>query len=267
MTTWVLLRGLMRDSRHWYGFDRLIQQQGINLICVDLPGNGRLAQQASPLSIDQYCDSVWQQIDAAMLESPELNSPLMLVGLSMGGMLALQMAAHRPQSVKQVVVINSSAANISTWYRRFQLAPLLVCSVKALWGAMGDLMSDLRGNNPHKSHVHIIESIVLKYTSRNQCNNIEVLQAWSVMRQQQHTSFSSGLRQLYACAGFNCPILPRIAVSVIVANQDQLAHPKCSDNLAVFYQTQLHKIDNCGHDASLDQPKELLELLQQIAKT
>ena len=266
MTTWVLLRGLMRDSRHWYGFDQLIKQLGINLICVDLPGNGRLAQQVSPLQIDQYCDAVWQQIDAAMLESPELNSPLMLVGLSMGGMLALQMAAHRPQSVRQVVVINSSAANMSIWYRRFQLAPLFVCSVKALWVAMGELMSDLNDHS-HKSHVHIIESIVLRYTSRNQSNNIELLKTWSLMRQQQHTSFSNGLRQLYACASFNCPTLPSIAVSVIVANQDQLAHPKCSDNLAVFYQTQLHKIDNCGHDASLDQPKELLQLLQQIAKS
>ncbi|MGX9461190.1 alpha/beta fold hydrolase [Shewanella sp. A14] len=261
MTTWVLLRGLMRDSRHWYGFDQLIQQQGINLICVDLPGNGRLAQQVSPLSIDLYCDAVWQQIDAAMLKSPELNSPLMLVGLSMGGMLALQMAAYRPQSVKRVVIINSSAANISPWYRRFQFLPLLACSVQALWAALFDAVLNRRD----KPDVHIIEAIVLNYTSRHKRHHGDVSQAWSELRLQQHTSLFNGLRQLYACARFHCPQLLGVKVSVIVASQDRLAHPKCSDHLAAFYQTQRHSIDDCGHDASLDQPKALLQLLQQIA--
>ena len=48
MTTLVLLRGLMRDSRHWYGFDLRLAQQAVNVISVDLPGNGLLVNQPSP---------------------------------------------------------------------------------------------------------------------------------------------------------------------------------------------------------------------------
>jgi pimeloyl-ACP methyl ester carboxylesterase len=260
MTTLVLLRGLMRDSRHWNGFDQRLSQQAVNVISVDLPGNGVLVNQVSPGKMQDYCDAVWQQIDAALLKqgTPPSQVNLVLVGLSMGGMLALTMAAQRRSRVQQVVLINSSAANLSPWYYRFQC-----------WGLMMSLAHALLSVVPghHQGGTdrgHWLEATVLDFTSRHLGQNIEVINAWSVLRLQSHTSFINGLRQLYASARFHSPVLQGTCVSVIVANQDRLANPKCSEQLALFYQTQLHKIDDCGHDASLDQPQQLQQLLLKI---
>ncbi|MBB1440409.1 alpha/beta hydrolase [Shewanella sp. SG41-4] len=264
MTTLVLLRGLMRDSRHWYGFDQRLAQHSVNVISVDLPGNGLLVNQPSPGKMQDYCDAVWQQIDAALLKHGMLPSQvkLVLVGLSMGGMLALAMAAQCRSRVQHVVLINSSAANLSAWYKRFQCFGLMTSLVVVFARALRASLSNQVDND--KSHW--LEATVLDFTSRHLGQSLEVINAWSILRLQCHTSFINGLRQLYASARFHSPELNDIPVSVIVANQDKLAHPKCSEQLAVFYQTQLHKIDDCGHDASLDQPQQLQQLLLDIIR-
>tara|TARA_R110000851_G_scaffold44749_4_gene109875 strand:- start:32866 stop:33660 length:795 start_codon:yes stop_codon:yes gene_type:complete len=262
MTTLVLLRGLMRDSRHWNGFDQRLSQQAVNVISVDLPGNGVLVNQVSPGKMQDYCDAVWQQIDAALLKqgTPPSQVNLVLVGLSMGGMLALTMAAQCRSRVQHVVLINSSAANLSPWYKRFQCWGLMMSLVAVFTRALHASLSNKVGND--KSHW--LEATVLDFTSRHLGQNIEVINAWSLLRLQCHTSFINGLRQLYASARFHSPVLQGTCVSVIVANQDRLANPKCSEQLALFYQTQLLKIDDCGHDASLDQPQQLQQLLLKI---
>jgi pimeloyl-ACP methyl ester carboxylesterase len=261
MTTLVLLRGLMRDSRHWYGFDQRLSQQAVNVISVDLPGNGVLVYQVSPSEMQDYCDAVWHQIDDALLKQSMLSSQvnLVLVGLSMGGMLALTMAAQCRSRVQHVVLINSSAANLSPWYKRFQCWGLMT----ALGGGTRALCTSL-SNKVDNDKSHWLEAAVLDFISRHLGQSIEVINAWSLLRLQCHTSFINGLRQLYASARFHSPVLNGIPVSVIVANQDKLAHPKCSEQLAVFYQTQLHKIDDSGHDVSLDQPQQLQQLLLKI---
>ncbi|WP_418358198.1 alpha/beta fold hydrolase [Shewanella basaltis] len=262
MTTLVLLRGLMRDSRHWYGFDQYLAQQAVDVITVDLPGNGTLVNQPSPTDLQEYCDPVWQQIDNALITRGKLpkQTKVVLVGVSMGGMLALTLAAQKPARVRRVVLINSSAANLSPWYYRFQLwglvMSLCVVSVRAIktyWS---------KRELPNKNQW--FEAIVLTLTSQHFSKRAEVVEAWGMLRSQCRTSLANGLHQLYACARFHCPVLLPVPVSVIVANQDKLAHPKCSEKLAVFYQTQLHKIDDCGHDASLDKPQQLQQLLTTI---
>ena len=44
---WVLLRGLTREARHWGGFpERLGAALGVEVHCLDLPGNGHLLSEA-----------------------------------------------------------------------------------------------------------------------------------------------------------------------------------------------------------------------------
>ncbi|GGP79308.1 alpha/beta fold hydrolase [Shewanella ulleungensis] len=262
MTTLVLLRGLMRDSRHWYGFDQDLAQRDINVISVDLPGNGTLVNQTSPTCMQDYSNAVWQQIDDALLKQGKVPCQIkvVLVGLSMGGMLALTMAAQRPARIEHVVLINSSATNLSPWYYRFQLWGLLASLYTVSTRVLRVYLSNCDASNKHDW----LEAIVLAFTSKHFGQNIEVITAWSLLRLQCHTSLVNGLRQLYACARFHSPAIHTVPVSVIVANQDKLAHPKCSEKLALFYQTQLYKIDDCGHDVSLDKPEQLQRLLINI---
>ena len=53
-TTWILLRGLVREQAHWNGFaDRLAGALGADhrVMCMDLPGNGVRHRDRSPTRI------------------------------------------------------------------------------------------------------------------------------------------------------------------------------------------------------------------------
>ncbi|AQS39628.1 putative hydrolase or acyltransferase of alpha/beta superfamily [Shewanella psychrophila] len=272
--TFVLLRGLMRDRRHWYGFARRLEATGAQVITPDLPGNGTLAEINSPLSIPDYADYVWAQIDEVLSEgsTKEVLESVYLIGLSMGGMLALEMAKHKPNRVKKVVLINSSAANLSPWYCRFQLSSL----VKSAWEI------GRRRLNGELSGISLLEATVIQLTSECRGDDIKLIQDWSHYRQQGHTSIINGFRQLVACASFDAPDIDhanandlinspvnafvKSSVNVIVANRDRLAHPSCGQALADFYDTQAIYLDDCGHDVSLDKPEPLLRLLLGMAR-
>ncbi|BAJ03464.1 alpha/beta fold hydrolase [Shewanella violacea] len=270
----VLLRGLMRDRRHWYGFTQRLAATGVQVITPDLPGNGTLAEINSPLNISAYANYVWAQIDEVLNAGAtrEVLEPVCLVGLSMGGMLALEMAKHKPERVQRVVLINSSAANLSPWYRRFQLSAL----IKSAWG------TGRRWLNGELSGVSLVEATVIQFTSECRGDDIKLIRDWSHYRQLGHTWVLNGFRQLVACALFDAPVIDHgfvkgqvkgqesvpvnVPVTVIVAKRDRLAHPSCGQALAHFYHTQAIYLDDCGHDASLDKPEPLLRILLDMAR-
>ncbi|HXA48071.1 MAG TPA: alpha/beta hydrolase, partial [Burkholderiaceae bacterium] len=60
MTTWVFLRGLIREKRHWGAFPDVFQQEfaDANIVTLDLPGNGSLYREPSPMRVEemaQFC--------------------------------------------------------------------------------------------------------------------------------------------------------------------------------------------------------------------
>ncbi|WP_108946716.1 alpha/beta fold hydrolase [Shewanella halifaxensis] len=160
MAAIVMYRGLMRDKRHWEGFQDHLQNKlsgRHQVYAFDTLGNGELNKEASPLQIGGYLPTLAEQL--SQIEQKQIY----LLGLSMGGMLLLELAAWlqlgRNDSDLQVAkgqgssfqadklklsqdqakvlalltdkqfcgiaVINASAANLSPWYARFQLKQLL----------------------------------------------------------------------------------------------------------------------------------------------
>ena len=247
MATWVLLRGLMRDRRHWQGFEqRLERKLGAEhtLICPDLAGNGELAHMTSPVAIADYAQAVWQQID-----SHTDPSRVILVGLSMGAMLAQDMALRSPSRVSQLILLNSSSANLSPWYQRFYLGSVM----SALWYCRKD------------RDLSFVESSVLMLTSFHRGNDRELAAQWTQYRQMFHTSLLNSLRQLYAAARYHSPAALELPIAVVTGLDDKLVSLKCSQALARHYRCGLFPIKQCGHDIALDQPERLCELLLSIA--
>src|SRR5882757_10717260 len=102
MSTWILLRGLTRESRHWGNFIDVFKEQvaATQLISLDFPGNGRLHHVSSPCSIGamvEFCRSE--------LRAQNIPPPYHLLALSLGGMVAVEWAAHQPQEVTAAVLI------------------------------------------------------------------------------------------------------------------------------------------------------------------
>src|ERR1700731_1862416 len=109
MSTWILLRGLTREARHWGAFpERFCRELGSaagagGIALLELPGNGREKALRAPLSVPEMMTFVRSR--AADLGIP---APYRLLAMSLGGMVATEWAQRHPQEIERLVLINTS---------------------------------------------------------------------------------------------------------------------------------------------------------------
>ncbi|WP_299806191.1 alpha/beta hydrolase [uncultured Shewanella sp.] len=262
MATVVLIRGLMRDKRHWKDFTNLLQQSLSDrhrVIALDTLGNGYLVNSLSPLRIDEYAKELLERLnydsnyDKTYQRNSDKSENYYLVGLSMGGMIALQMVSLQERAVglesdkriKAVAVINASAANLSPWYERFKLNALCLAFKHRLKGA----------------NISALEASIIALTSSTQLHNMDLARRWSQYRIATRTRLTNGLRQLWACSQYMSPAKLSVPITVLSGREDKLVSPDCSKKLAQYYQSKLIEFHRAGHDLSLDCPEKLCQEL------
>lgn len=102
----LLLRGLGRWSDHWLGFDQRLANAGYRVISVDNRGFGASNEAKLPPGGDIQDLAE----DVASIVSMEAPEGALVIGVSLGGMIALALASTRPQLVRGLMIINSSVA-------------------------------------------------------------------------------------------------------------------------------------------------------------
>lgn len=241
-TKWILLRGLMRDKRHWHDFAVMLQAQvmahDIDIMALDSRGNGVFSSDKSPLSITEYAGVLLEQIE---------EGDNCIIGLSMGGMIAIEMARLSPKKVSKVVIINTSAANLSPWYRRFSIYAVI----------------DAYRTRNRDNGVDWSEATALKLSSEHLGTSPAMARKWSKLRQQNRVRLHNAVRQLCACAYFKCCDRLQQPIFVFSGVLDKLVSPECSQSIAEHYRCQLVEFDNAGHDISLDNPAALIAQLKK----
>ena len=105
--TVLLINGLARSSRHWFDFPDYLVKKGLRIILVDNRGFGR--SKHLNLGLRSRASDFAQDI-MLVLEKENIED-LHVVGLSLGGMIALELAGLIPTQVKSLTIVNSSAAN------------------------------------------------------------------------------------------------------------------------------------------------------------
>src|SRR3989339_877925 len=104
----ILLRGLMRDARHFEDFpSRLAAATGDQVHCLDLRGKGSRNLEASPLSVTAMAKAVRREAKAKGLQPP-----YHLLAISLGGMVALEWAHLFCPELAGLVLINTSAQGL-----------------------------------------------------------------------------------------------------------------------------------------------------------
>jgi len=98
----VLLHGLGARASDWT-FQRPALAQRYRIIAVDLPGHGSSALSRERLTVDGIADRVGTLL--AHLAAP----PAHVVGLSLGGCVALALAARAPARVRSLTLVNAFA--------------------------------------------------------------------------------------------------------------------------------------------------------------
>ena len=234
MSTWVLLRGLTRESRHWGEFPTLLQRQlgSARVVALDLPGNGQLNAQASPTRVGDMAEAC-----RVALRERGLPTPYHLLAMSLGAMVALAWANEHPAELQGCVLINTSLRTFSPWYQR--LRPRNYSAVLGM-----ALSRDLESN----------ERTVLKITTRHPAvDQVTLLAQWASWRAENPVSGANALRQLWAAARFSTPReAPKVPLLVLVSAADGLVDPRCSQRLAQAWHAELRCHPTAGHDLPLD---------------
>ena len=234
MTCWVLLRGLTREARHW---GELPGRLGSGLPdarvrALDLPGNGTRWLERSPTSIEPMVETSRAALKA-LGESP----PYVLVGMSLGAMVAVAWAAAHADELAGLVLINTSSRALSPWHRRLR------------WQQLPTLFRILATRDRAAR-----ERLVLRLTTRHPPQpEAALIETWTGWSRAFPVSIANALRQLVAAARFRGSRLPvHVPVLVLTAQKDALVDPGCSLALARAWGAELRVHPTAGHDLPLD---------------
>jgi len=94
----VFIHGAGNDHSVWALQSRYFAYHGFNLLALDLPGHGKSAGPALP-SIEEMAAWALRVLDTAGIEKA------VLVGHSMGSLIALEAAANAPQRAERLVLV------------------------------------------------------------------------------------------------------------------------------------------------------------------
>ena len=94
--SWILLRGLGRETGHWHDFPEVLQKTfpGDEVLMLDLPGAGEFCDKNPPLSISGFVNFLREQLE----ENPP-KYPIYLLAVSLGGMVALEWMRQYPMTI------------------------------------------------------------------------------------------------------------------------------------------------------------------------
>jgi pimeloyl-ACP methyl ester carboxylesterase len=242
VTTWVLLRGLARESRHWGDFPTLLRQAlppGDTVLALDLPGNGARWRERSPASVP----GMLQAVRSELARGPQ-RAPYVLVALSLGGMVAMHWAASFPEELQGCVLINSSARGAGLPWQRLR---------PRAWGPLLSWL--LPGGDAALRERH-----VWRLTSMRSPDE-DLLAQWVRHARDAPVSRANVLRQLLAALRFKAPSQVRVPTLLLSSLGDRLVSPQCPAALAQGWRAPLRTHGEAGHDLPLDAPVWLVEQL------
>ena len=235
--TWILLRGLTRESRHWGDFVPQFARHtaGEKVVVLDLPGNGEFVSRSSPTSVRSMVAFV-----RGRLQVQGLQPPYRLLAMSLGGMVAVDWAQQYPEDIAGLVLINTSMRPFSSMTQRLRPANWLQLALMAArWGNAG--------------HADCAERAIHRLTCNESLSRDKDLAAWLRIRRNAPVSAANAARQLWAAARFICAASPPDCPTLMLSSaMDHLVNPVCSARLASAWQAEHLQHPWAGHDLSHD---------------
>jgi pimeloyl-ACP methyl ester carboxylesterase len=238
--TWILLRGLTREARHWGDMPLFLTQQldlghqGTihQVLTLDLPGNGAVVKQTSPAAVRGMLEAARQQLVA-----DGVKPPYALLAMSLGGMVATDWAQRYPDEVARLVLINTSMCPHSRLTERLR---------PASWPRVALLALAWRSAEPAERTIH-------RLTCNREASREADVTAWMAIRLSAPVSAMNALRQLIAAAGFRSGATPpRCPVLVLSSSADRLVDARCSAALASAWLAPHYRHPWAGHDLPHD---------------
>ncbi|MEC3917613.1 alpha/beta fold hydrolase [Nocardia sp. CDC160] len=228
MTNWLLLRGLTRDQRHWGEFPkRLSAALGSRVVTIDPPGFGTQNARPSPRSIPEIVDDIRARFEPG-------DEKWSVLGISLGGMMAMNWCARYPREFQRCVLVNTGGPAV------FRLRGFN-------WG----VLPVFAGRTLRTDLAH--ESAVLALTANNPALDVATLaRTWARYQTEARPLPASILGQVMAAATFRLPQHIPIPLLILASKADRLAPYTMSERLAQRFAAPLRLHEKAGHDLPLD---------------
>ncbi|MDE3270368.1 MAG: alpha/beta hydrolase [Pseudomonadota bacterium] len=239
---WFLLRGLARENGHWHDVLPMLREHypHSEFHCLDQPGCGQRYQQRSPWHIDQTVEILRTEYLAHKREARKCY----IVGLSLGGMIAVAWATKYPEDFYGCVLINTSMPGINARFDRLRPQALLAMLKSFIY----------LGNTAKR------EQQLLNLVSNYQHTRERLLPSWVAIQRQRKVRAANYLRMLYSATTFKAPQQAPFAQTLILkARHDRLINARCSDQIQAVWQVPLAEHPTAGHDLTSDEPSWVLE--------
>ena len=243
----LLLRGINSDSRYWLDFPNEFDED-IKLLIVDLPGTGKNLESKTPLSISEHVKFLRNQINPDYL-----SQGIHIIGLSLGGMIAIQWLSMFPNEIRSVTAMSSTGGKFFSSITRINPINWL----KLTFSMTIDKI--FRTNFFPKNLVSIVTNI-----PETNARNNWIATKFASLGNESRVSIFSTLRQIIAASRWspdfsNSPKLGK-RVLLLKAKYDRFIPPKAVKKLHILIpNSELHEIPG-GHQISLSHPDDVIEI-------
>ena len=234
----VFIHGLGSSTRDWEEQIEYFSKR-YQVVVFDVRGHGKSDKPVGPYSIPLFAGDTAELIKALDM------APVHVVGISLGGMIGLQLATNEPELVRRLVVVNSGSEMIVRTLKE-RLAVLQRFLIVRLLGMrkMGEILSSRLFPEPDQHELR--RTFVDRWAENNPRAYREAMKAiigWSVTE------------QLYR---IECPTL------VIAAEYDYTPMEDKSSLVSKINRAELVVIKNSRHGTPVDKPEEFNKVLSSF---
>jgi pimeloyl-ACP methyl ester carboxylesterase len=206
------------------------------VVAFDVRGHGRSAKPRERYSVKQFTDDT-----VALIRRLGLG-PMHVVGISMGGMIAFQLAVDAPELIRTLVIVNSGPAMpVRTVAQRFMIWSRIAIVRLSGMRKMGEVLASRL--LPKPEHAALRATFIERWASNDARAYLSALKGlvnWSVMDR---------LGQI------TCPVL------VLTADQDYTPLALKEAYTSQLRHGELVVIDDARHFMPLERPREFNDAL------
>ena len=237
----VFIHGLGSSTRDWEQQVPIFSEH-YQVITFDVRGHGQSAKPPGPYSIALFASDT-----AELMKALDIG-PAHVVGISMGGMIAFQLAVDAPQRVKSLVIVNSGPELISRTFQE-KLAFWQRIAIVQLVGMrkMGEVLGERLFPKPEQAALR--QEFIKRWAENDKRAYLDALRAlngWSVADR---------------LSTIDCPTL------VMSADQDYTPVSLKEAYAAKMRHAELVVISDSRHATPVEQPDKFnAALLEFLAK-
>lgn len=225
----LLLHGLGSSTADW-ALQMEPLAQHFRVIAVDMRGHGRSDKPPGPYSIPMFADDVSTVLQ--VLEIPAAH----ILGISLGGMVAFQLAVSYPEMVKSLIIVNSVPSMVvNNFVDRWQLWQRLAIVELMGMRRMGEYLAPRLFPKPEQDDLR--QEIVQRWAQNDKRAYLAATRSfvgWDVTNQ---------------LAAISCPAL------VISAEEDYWPLADKEAYTAQIPNARLLVIEDSRHATPVDQPE------------